>query len=67
MSQLLRIEFKDAWYHVVDRRRRGEEISSDRRDYSHSLGTLGTLFTIFDFGPVSKDEFGRNKEARKGT
>jgi putative transposase len=33
MSRPLRIEFKDAWSHVMNRGRRGEEIFSDGRDY----------------------------------
>lgn len=33
MSRPLRIEYPDAWYHVMGRGRRAEEIFADKRDY----------------------------------
>ncbi len=33
MSRPLRIEFPDAWYHVLNRGRRAEDIYSDEQDY----------------------------------
>jgi putative transposase len=33
MSRPLRIEYPDAWYHVMNRGRRGEDIFSDEQDY----------------------------------
>ena len=33
MSRPLRIEYPDAWYHVMNRGRRGEDIFSDAQDY----------------------------------
>lgn len=33
MARPLRIEYPDAWYHVMNRGRRGEDIFSDDRDY----------------------------------
>lgn len=33
MSRPLRIEYRDAWYHVMNRGRRGEEIFSEQKDY----------------------------------
>jgi REP element-mobilizing transposase RayT len=34
MARPLRIEYPDAWYHVMNRGRRGEEIFKDKQDYS---------------------------------
>lgn len=33
MARPLRIEYRDAWYHVMNRGRRGEAIFSDEKDY----------------------------------
>lgn len=33
MSRPLRIEYSDAWYHVMNRGRRGEKVFSDPKDY----------------------------------
>ncbi len=33
MARPLRIEYPDAWYHVMNRRRRGEDIFADDQDY----------------------------------
>jgi len=33
MSRLLRIEYPAAWYHVMNRGRRAEDIFSDEQDY----------------------------------
>ena len=33
MSRPLRIEFPDAWYHVMNRGRHAEDIFSDEQDY----------------------------------
>ncbi|MGB9698091.1 MAG: transposase [Thermodesulfobacteriota bacterium] len=40
MSRPLRIEFPDAWYHVLNRGRRGESIFHDARDYQIFLQTV---------------------------
>jgi len=32
MSRPLRIEYPDAWYHVMNRGRRAEEIFADKKD-----------------------------------
>ncbi len=37
MSRPLRIEYPDAWYHVMNRGRRSEEIFSDKQDYNTFL------------------------------
>lgn len=34
MARPLRIEYPDAWYHLMNRGRRGEDIFSDEQDYS---------------------------------
>jgi len=33
MARPLRIEYPGAWYHVMNRGRRAEEIFNDKRDY----------------------------------
>ncbi len=33
MSRPLRIEYPNAWYHVMNRGRRGENIFHDKKDY----------------------------------
>ncbi|MBU2510373.1 transposase [bacterium] len=40
MSRPLRIEYKDAWYHVMNRGRRQEEIFLDKEDYQSFLKVL---------------------------
>jgi len=40
MARPLRIEYPDAWYHVMNRGRRGESIFSDNRDYGMFSGLL---------------------------
>jgi putative transposase len=40
MSRPLRIEYPDAWYHVMNRGRRGEDIFADRKDYNQFLDIL---------------------------
>ena len=40
MSRPLRIEFPDAWYHVMNRGRRGEDIFSDKQDYMRFMELL---------------------------
>jgi len=37
MSRPLRIEYPDAWYHVMNRGRRSEEIFTDKQDYNTFL------------------------------
>lgn len=34
MSRPLRIQFPDAWYHVMNRGRRGESVFLDKPDYA---------------------------------
>jgi putative transposase len=40
MSRPLRIEYSDAWYHVMNRGRRGEEIFSDHNHYHYFVQLL---------------------------
>ena len=40
MSRPLRIEYPDAWYHVMNRGRRGEQIFLEKRDYKIFLELL---------------------------
>lgn len=40
MSSPLRIEYPDAWYHVMNRGRRGEEIFGDKQDYRQFIEIL---------------------------
>ena len=40
MARPLRIEYPDAWYHVMNRGRRGEDIFSDQTDAEIFLRVL---------------------------
>jgi len=40
MSRPLRIQYPDAWYHVMNRGRRGDEIFTDDRDYAAFIDLL---------------------------
>ena len=40
MSRPLRIQYQDAWYHVMNRGRRGEDIFIDEKDYQLFLKLL---------------------------
>ena len=48
MSRPLRIEYSGAWYHVMNRGRRGEDIFSDREDYQLFLALLQETSEMFD-------------------
>ncbi len=43
MSRPLRIQYPDAWYHVMNRGRRGEEIFTGKNDYSEFIELLKEL------------------------
>ena len=49
MSRPLRIEYSGAWYHVMNRGRRGEEIFSDRKDFEAFLTVVRESCEMFDF------------------
>jgi hypothetical protein len=40
MSRPLRIEYPNAWYHVMNRGRRGEKIFHDKLDYQMFVDLL---------------------------
>jgi REP element-mobilizing transposase RayT len=40
MTRPLRIEYPGAWYHIMNRGRRGEDIFSDKRDYEVFINLL---------------------------
>ncbi len=48
MSRPLRIEYPDAWYHIMNRGRRGEIIFEDRKDYLMFLEVLQESIVLFD-------------------
>ena len=43
MSRLLRIQYPDAWYHVMNRGRRGEEVFEGKKDYNEFIDLLKDL------------------------
>ena len=43
MSRPLRIQYLDAWYHVMNRGRRGEKIFREKKDYSAFIELLNDL------------------------
>jgi putative transposase len=47
MSRPLRIEYPDAWYHVMNRGRRGEDIFLDRKDYCQFIEILNETAKIW--------------------
>ena len=40
MARPLRIEYPDAWYHIMNRGRRAERIFTDRQDFMMLSGRL---------------------------
>jgi hypothetical protein len=40
MARPLRIEYPDAWYHIMNRGRRSETIFADKRDYTGFIELL---------------------------
>lgn len=54
MSRPIRIEYPDAWYHIMNRGRRSENIFSDEKDYMYltrkprrdTLKEIGEQFEI---------------------
>jgi len=47
MSRPLRIEYPDAWYHVMNRGRRGENVFADEKDYCEFLALLQEASRMF--------------------
>jgi putative transposase len=54
MSRPLRIEYAGAWYHVMNRGRRGEEIYSERNDYRLFIEILEVLLNTPKIVTVDK-------------
>ena len=48
MSRPLRIEYPGAWYHVMNRGRRGEEIYTERNDYRLFIDLLKESAELFN-------------------
>ncbi|MFP4445016.1 MAG: transposase [Desulfosudaceae bacterium] len=48
MSRPLRIEYPDAWYHVMNRGRRAEEIFADSRDFQGFIALLQEACGLWD-------------------
>ena len=48
MARPLRIEYPNAWYHVMNRGRRGENVFSDKKDYELFLAILQESSELFD-------------------
>jgi REP element-mobilizing transposase RayT len=48
MSRPLRIQYPDAWYHVMNRGRRGENVFADNADYKTFLALLQETSEMFD-------------------
>ena len=49
MSRPLRIEYPDAWYHVMNRGRRGENVFADSNDYLIFIALLQETSEMFGF------------------
>ncbi len=48
MSRPLRIEYSDAWYHIMNRGRRGERIFSKSKDYESFIELLQEAVDLWD-------------------
>ncbi len=48
MSRPLRIQFPDAWYHVMNRGRRGEKVFEGKNDYNAFIDLLKELVENFN-------------------
>ena len=48
MSRPLRIHYPDAWYHVINRGRRGEEIFPDGKSYETFIDLLKDLDELYN-------------------
>ncbi len=48
MSRPLRIEYPDAWYHVMNRGRRGEDIFLEKGDYEAFIDLLKEVVEIYN-------------------
>ena len=48
MSRPLRIQYPDAWYHVMNRARRGQDLFLDKADRDTFLSLLKEIATMFN-------------------
>ena len=53
MSRPLRIQFENAWYHVMNRGRRGEKIFQDKSDFIIFIELLEELHEVFNINIAS--------------
>ena len=51
MSRPLRIQYPDAWYHVMNRGRCGENIFTKKEDYVSFIDLLRELDEVFNVNP----------------
>ena len=47
MSRPLRIQYPDAWYHVMNRGRRGESVFLEKKDYSMFVELLKEVVDMY--------------------
>ncbi|MBW1704034.1 MAG: hypothetical protein JRJ86_02580 [Deltaproteobacteria bacterium] len=47
MSRPLRIQYPDAWSHVMNRRRRGESVFLEKQDYSMFVELLKEVVDMY--------------------
>ena len=50
MSRSLRIQYPDAWYHVMNRGRRGDEIICGNKDYVTFIALLKEIVEDYNVG-----------------
>ena len=48
MSRPLRIQYRDGWYHVMNRGRRGERVFETNKNYWSFIDLLGELHEVFN-------------------
>ena len=56
MSRPLRIQYPGAWYHVMNRGRRGEKIFEFNDDYLSFIELLRELDEVFNVKIASREE-----------
>ncbi len=47
MSRPLRIQYPEAWYHVMNRGRRGESVFLDKQDYAMFVALLKEVVDMY--------------------
>ncbi len=48
MSRPLRIDYPNAWHHVMNRARRGTDVFLDKADYQHFIDLLQLTTELFN-------------------